>query len=149
MSLGVTTIPTQLIPSNSLSQATSLMNPLQGDISNMEYDYNRQHFISPSLSNLQNSSTNPLIAGTIQNHNLMDVPSNNVGQNTLPSTLPTQTISQTSNNTTNTHPQRPNLSNLFEDEAGNTDWKALFIHSMTKLRTQAELTKPNTHKMNY
>ena len=79
----------------------------------------------------------------------MTVPSTNAGQNTLPLTLPTQTIIQTNSNTTNTHPQRPNLENLYEDEDGNNDYKALFIHAMTKLKAHIELAKPNTHKMNH
>ena len=149
MSSVVITTPMQLPPPTSLSQANPLMNPSQKEIGNIEYDYNRQRFISSSLSNLQNQNTNPLIAGPVQNHNLMTLPSTNTGQNTLPLTLPTQTIIQTNVNTTNTHPQRPNLDNSYEDEDGNTDWKALLIHYMTKSQTQAELSKPNTHKMNY
>ena len=79
----------------------------------------------------------------------MTTSSNNTGQNTLPSTLPTPTITQTNVTTTNPHTQRPNLENLYEDEDGNNDYKALFIHAMTKLQAHAELAKSNTHKMNY
>ena len=41
------------------------------------------------------------------------------------------------------------MENLYEDEDGNNDYKALFIHAMTKLQAHVELAKPNTHKMNY
>ena len=73
----------------------------------------------------------------------------NTRQNTLPSTLSTPTITQTHVSATNLPPQKPNLGNLYEDEDGNHDYKALFIHAMTKLQAQVELAKPKTHKMNY
>ena len=41
------------------------------------------------------------------------------------------------------------MEDLYEDEGGNRDYKALFIHAMTKLQTHIDLAKPNTHKMNY
>ena len=41
------------------------------------------------------------------------------------------------------------MGNVFEDADGNPDWKAMMIHFMTKSQAQAELSKPNTHKMNY
>ena len=115
----------------------------------MEYDYNRHYFISSSLSNLQNQNTNPFITGPVQNYSFLTTPSNNTGQNTLPSTLPTPTITQTNVTTTNPHTQLPNLENLYEDEGGNRDYKALFIQAMTKLQAHIDLAKPNTHKMNY
>ena len=41
------------------------------------------------------------------------------------------------------------MDNLFKDENGHHDWKAMIIHVLTKLKAQEELTKPKTHKMNY
>ena len=104
------------------------MNPSQREIGNIEFDYNRQRFISSSLSNLQNQNTNPFISGPVQDHILITVPSTNTGQNTLPLTLPTQTVTYTKVNTTNTSPQEPNVGNLFEDADGNPDYKAMMIH---------------------
>ena len=132
MSLGVTTAPT-----------------LQHSIGNMEYEYNSNNFISSSLSNIPNRNTNPFLSGSTQAHSSMATPSTNIRQNTLPSTLPTQTITQTNVTTTNPHPQLPNLENLYEDKDGNLDYKAMYIHAITKLQTHLDLAKPNTHKMNY
>ena len=104
MSSVVITTPMQLPPPTSFSQANPLVNPSQGEIGNIVYDFNRQRYISSSLSNIQTQNTNPFIAGPVQNYNLITTPSTSTGQNTLPSTLPTQTITQTNVNTTNTYP---------------------------------------------
>ena len=110
MSLGVTTAPT-----------------LQQSIGNMEYEYNSNNFISSSLSNIPNRNTNPFLSGSTQAYNFMATPSTNIRQNTLPSTLPTPTVIQTNVTTTNPYSQLPNLEDLYEDEGGNRDYKALFF----------------------
>ena len=115
----------------------------------MEYNYNSQNFISSSLSNIPNRNKNPFLTGPTQTYNSWATPSTNIGQNPLPTTLPTPTITQTNVTTTNPHTQLPNLENLYEDEGGNRDYKAMFIHAMTKLQAHIDLAKPNTHKMNY
>ena len=137
MSSGVITLPTSFMPSNPFLQAHPQGNsPLQ-NIGNMEYEYNSNNFIPSSLSNIPHRNANPFTGST------------NIRQNTLPSTLPTSTLTQTNNTTTNSNPQLPSLEELYEDEGGNRDYKALFIHALAKLEAHMDLAKPNTHKMNY
>merc|ERR1712240_512543 len=130
MSLGVTTAPT-----------------LQQKIGNMEYEYNSNSFISSSLSNPSNRSTNPFLNGSMQAHSSIAIPV--TIQNTLPHTLPTQTVTQTNVTTTNPHPQLPNLEKLYEDRDGNPNYYAMYIGATAKLQAYMELAKPNTHKINY
>merc|ERR1712240_804570 len=130
MSLGVTTAPT-----------------LQQRIGNMEYEYNSNNFISSSLSNPSNRTTNPFLNGSMQAHSSIAIPVTR--QNILPYTLPTQTVTQTNGTTTNSHPQLPNLEKLYEDKDGNPDYRAMYIGAVTKLQAYIDLAKPNTHKINY
>ena len=136
------------MPSNPFLQTHHPENsPLQ-NIGNMEYEYNSNNFISSSLSNIPHRNANPL-SGSTQAYNFTTTPSTNIRQNTLPSTLPTPTLTQTNVTTTNSNSQLPSLEDLYEDEGGNRDYKALFIHALTKLQAHIDLAKPNTHKMNY
>ena len=149
MSSVVTTTPAQLPPPTSFPQANPLVNSSQREIGSMEYDYNRKYFISSSLNSFQDQNTNPSITRPVQNYNSLATSFDNTRQNTLPSTLLTPTITQTYISATHLPPQKLNLENLFEDEDGHHDWKAMFIHVLTKLNAQEELTKPKTYKMNY
>ena len=65
MSSGVTTAPTLFKPLTSFFQTNPLENPSQKDIGSMEYDYNKQYFISSSLNSLQNQNKNPFITGPV------------------------------------------------------------------------------------
>ena len=147
MSLGVTTAPTAFKPP--VSQTNSLRDTSHKGIGSMEYDYNKQFFISSSLNNLQDQNTNPSITRPVLDHNNLATSSGNTRQNTLPSTQSTPTITQTYISAPHLPPQRLNLDNLFKDEDGHYDYKAMYIHVLAKLEAQEELTKPKTHKMNY
>ena len=69
MSLGVTTAPTAFKPPASHFQTNPLGDHLHKDIGSMEYDYNKQYFISSSLDSLQDQNTNPSITRPVQNYN--------------------------------------------------------------------------------
>ena len=82
MSSVVITTPMQLPPPTSFSQANPLVNPSQEEIGNIVYEYNRQRYISSSLSNIQTQNTNPVLAEPVQNYYLITTPSTSTGQNT-------------------------------------------------------------------
>ena len=76
--------------------------------------------------------------------NAVLVQSTEPGQDTLLSTLPTQIKDQS--NLSYISPKDPSLGNIFEDDQGKPDYRALTIHFQARAMNS---TKTSTHKMNY